>query len=397
MKRLFPILSIFVFFTLISIIIFLKIRNYNFNLSSLILIWKGFAHLNPSYIPSGFVILDEGGYDGQFFFFLAKYFYNFGDLNFPILDSFFFRFHRLGLSWIVGSFGSIFGWQYYPHIALILLLSFHILSSLTLYSLLTEELKYLFYYYLFSPFSILSTTLLVSDSLMVSFCIISLAFFMFGKNFFHLIAASLYMFFALLIKEAAIFTFAPLILFFLFKKNYRMLAYSIPPLLIYLLFYFISQNISFPHLGTYPLQFKDMVDFPLFGFIKSFEGYDPFNWKHWIQNFGKVFLFIIYALLIFNLFNLFRSFKQRNWKLATLLTPLLPILLLITISEQGYWRNFDNLARMFSLTIPIVIIAKSYSKDYKDYGFLNATFILTGIILFRILFITKSMSFTISP
>ncbi len=240
MKRLFPILSIFVFLVLISIIIFLRIRNYDFNLSSLILIWKGFADLNPSYIPSGFIIFEEGGYDGQFFFLLAKYLYSVGDVNFPILDSFFFRFHRLGLSWIVGSFGSIFGWQFYPHIALILLLSFHILSSLTLYSLLTEEFKYLFYYYLFSPFSILSATLLVSDSLMVSFCIISLAFFMFGKNLFHLMAASLFMFFALLVKEAAIFAFAPLILFFLFRKNYRILAFSIPPLVIYLLFYLVS-------------------------------------------------------------------------------------------------------------------------------------------------------------
>jgi hypothetical protein len=68
-----------------------------------------------------------------------------------------------------------------------------------------------------------------------------------------------------------------------------MLAYSIPPLLIYLLFYFISQNISFPHLGTYPLQFKDMVDFPLFGFIKSFEGYDPFNWNIGFKILAKCF------------------------------------------------------------------------------------------------------------
>ena len=91
-----------------------------------------------------------------------------------------------------------------------------------------------------------------------------------------------------------------------------------------------------------------------------------------------------------------KAIQQKNWNLVLVLLPLLPLLAVMTIAEEGYWRNFDNLARMFVLTIPIVIFAKQIHNEYKDFGFLAASSVLMGFILIRILFITKQMTFFIS-
>jgi hypothetical protein len=139
-----------------------------------------------------------------------------------------------------------------------------------------------------------------------------------------------------------------------------------------------------------------MVDFPLFGFVKSFQGFAIFEIRSWIQNSAKIFLFILYMILLVNLSQLYKAFQEKNWNLVFVMLPLLPLLSVMTIAEEGYWRNFDNLARMFVLTIPLVIFAKELKEDYKDFGFLPATAILTGFIFIRIVFITKQMTYAIT-
>jgi hypothetical protein len=396
MKKLFPILSIFAFLMILAITIYAKIVNYELNLSSLINIWEGFARLNPDYIPKDFVVYKDGGYDGQFFYILAQFLYNDGSLEFPIVDSFYFRFHRLGLSMVVGSLANIIGWKFYAIICLAMIAFFHVLSSLTMYSILSTKNKFLFLFYLFSAFSILSTHLLVSDSLLVSFCIISLSLLILENGILAIIAGSVYMLLALFVRETSVFVFAPLFLYFLLNKNWKKFIAIMIPLSIYLCFYFYSRSIPIPEPGTLPLKFIDMVDFPLFGFVKSFQGFAIFEIRSWIQNSAKIFLFILYMILLVNLSQLYKAFQEKNWNLVFVMLPLLPLLSVMTIAEEGYWRNFDNLARMFVLTIPLVIFAKELKEDYKDFGFLPATAILTGFIFIRIVFITKQMTYAIT-
>lgn len=396
MKKLFPILSIFAFLMILAITIYAKVQNYDLNLSSLINIWEGFANLNPQYIPSGFVIYKDGGYDGQFFFLLSQFLFNDGSLEFPVLDSFYFRFHRLGLSLVVGSLAHLIGWKFYVIACLSILTFFHILSSLTMYSLLSDKNKKLFLFYLFSAFSFLSTQLLVSDSLLVSFCIISLTLLLFHKSFLTIFLGAVYMLLALFVRETSIFIFGPLLIYFILNRNWKKLTAVLIPLSIYLGFYFYTRSLSIPEPGTLPLKFQDMIDFPLFGFVKSFQGFLIFEIRSWVQNFAKIFLFILYIILILNLTQMRKAIQQKNWNLVLVLLPLLPLLAVMTIAEEGYWRNFDNLARMFVLTIPIVIFAKQIHNEYKDFGFLAASSVLMGFILIRILFITKQMTFFIS-
>ena len=143
LNKLRPIYLICGYLLLLLILTYFKIQPYNYNLSSLIGLWKGFVELNPSLIDKAFVVYNDGGYDGQFFYLIAKSLFTEGLNSFPIMDSFFIRFNRIGLSLLAGSLSGIFGFDSYPIITLGLLTLFHIYSFKLLFGILDTELKYL--------------------------------------------------------------------------------------------------------------------------------------------------------------------------------------------------------------------------------------------------------------
>ncbi len=94
-----------------------------------------------------------------------------------ILDSYYFRLHRIGLSFISGFLSSLFGFQYYPALTLGLLVFTFLVSFFCLYTILPDKNKVLALVYLFSPYSLNSNLLLVADSLFVSLAIIGYYFY----------------------------------------------------------------------------------------------------------------------------------------------------------------------------------------------------------------------------
>ena len=56
-------ITIYIF--LLLCLVFFKTKSYEFNISSLIGIWKGFAELNLTLIEKGFIVYNDGGYDGH--------------------------------------------------------------------------------------------------------------------------------------------------------------------------------------------------------------------------------------------------------------------------------------------------------------------------------------------
>ncbi|MCC5813468.1 MAG: hypothetical protein JJT78_01820 [Leptospira sp.] len=414
MKKLFPILSSTGFIIFLGILVVLKIRFYDGNLSALIGIWQGFHELNPGYIPAGFVVFQEGGYDGQFFFLLSRYIFESENLPFPILDSFYFRFHRLGLSLLTGYPLSTIGFEYYAGFTLALLTIIHIISFHMMHSALPDKKKYLSLFYLFNPYSILGILLLVSDPLLISLGLISsLIIFPIDKLNFKtsglLILAMLLFSLSLLVRETSLFLIAPIMIFSLAYKQYFKIPFLLPPLAIYLGFLIFTQGWKVPNPGTLPLRFLDMIDYPLFGFLKSWEFSELTSnvsmavaMKQILRESVKFLLFFIYLSLCMNIINIYSQWKKHHninrevLGLTVLMIPVLATLGVITIAEQGYWRSFDNLARMFTITTPIIIIAKAKWEGYRDYGFLYLSVALTVFLLIRVGFITKAMGFFIA-
>ncbi|TGM45564.1 AZOBR_p60025 family cell surface glycopolymer formation protein [Leptospira vanthielii] len=373
-----------VFFLLgVGGLIYCKTAPYEHSLSALIGIWEGFYEINPNLVDSNFVIYTSGGYDGQFFYFLAKDLFVGGDWDL-IVDSYHFRFHRMGLSLFVGAVSKVVGFSHYPLVTLLFLFLTFSVSVFCLYSLLPERKKWFVVFYLFSPFSLNANLLLVADSLFVSFGIIAFYFF---KNKKDLLAV---FFFLLMVitRELGVLFLVPIVFKALFGKRWRkMVLYSLPGIAFLCL---VGYGLIHPpnHLGTNPLGFRDMTDLPLFGFFKSFQEGGSFQFK--LKEFPKILFFIsLIALSVVSIQSLKESFSRN----IDLLFPIFGSLFVILIAEQGYWRSFDNLSRMFTLILPFSLLLEGALKRPFLRLFLGISITLFVFLIIRILWITPTKEF----
>lgn len=367
-------------------LIYFKTAPYEHSLSALIGIWEGFYEINPNLVDPQFVIYKSGGYDGQFFYFLAKDLFVGGDWDL-IVDSYHFRFHRMGLSLFVGAVSNAVGFSNYPLVTLLFLFLTFSASVFCLYSLLPESKKWFIVFYLFSPYSLNANLLLVADSLFVSFGIIAFYFFKNKKN-------NLAVFFFLLMvitRELGVLFLIPIVYMALLEKRGKeVFLYSLPGVaFLCLVVYGWIQPPN--HLGTNPLGFRDMTDFPLFGFFKSF--YDSGSFQFKLKEFPKILFFISFiALSVVSLQSLKESFSNN----MPLLIPIFGSLFVILIAEEGYWRSFDNLSRMFTLILPFSLLLEGVLKRPFLRLFLGISITLFLFLIIRILWITPTKEFFLS-
>ncbi|MGE8722916.1 AZOBR_p60025 family cell surface glycopolymer formation protein [Leptospira terpstrae] len=376
------------FFFLLGVggLIYFKTAPYEHSLSALIGIWEGFYEINPNLVDSQFVIYKSGGYDGQFFYFLAKDLFVGGDWDL-IVDSYHFRFHRMGLSLFVGAVSHAVGFYNYPLVTLLFLFLTFSASVFCLYSLLPETKKWFIVFYIFSPYSLNANLLLVADSLFVSFGIIAFYFFKNKKDL-----LSVFFFLLMVItRELGVLFLIPIVYKALLEKRGReVFLYSLPGVaFLCLVVYGWIQPPN--HLGTNPLGFRDMTDFPLFGFFKSF--YDAGSFQFKLKEFPKIFFFISFiALSVVSLQSLKESFSNN----IPLLIPIFGSLLVILIAEEGYWRSFDNLSRMFTLILPFSLLLEGALKRPFLRLFLGISITLFLFLIIRILWITPTKEFFLS-
>ncbi len=393
----FPIL-LFCFCLLFLSLVLWKIHPYQNATSSLIGIWEGFAEINPNIAEPGDVIYKDGGYDGQFFYYLAKSM--FADLEWDVIvDSYYFRLHRIGFTLLVGLPASIIGFSNYATIGLSISLFLFLTSVLCLYQLLPKEHRYLTVFYLFSPYSLNSHLLLVADGVFTSLFIITI--FLLEKQY-HLIVILLVATLTVFTRELGIILLIPIVISNFSLKDYKFAVLYSFPILLFISFLIWTRSSIPNHLGTNPLGFGDMIDYPLFGFVKSFFDNGIFHLSP--KESTKLLLFLQASLLIAFFSNSFlnksisiKDIFSNSKNTGILLLPILASLSILLIAEQGYWRSFDNLSRMFTLSVPLVILLKSrVNSKLLDY-FLYLSLILFFFLVLRILFITQIKDFYISP
>nr|WP_210414268.1 hypothetical protein [Leptospira levettii] len=373
------------FFFIVGVlgIIQFKISPYNHSLSALIGIWEGFYEINPNLVDPNFVVYKSGGYDGQFFYLLAKDLFNDSDWNL-IVDSFYFRYHRIGLSLISGFVSHLLGSEHYPLIILTILFSTFLFSVYCLYDLLPEKSKWLVLFYILSPYSLNSNLLLVADSFFVSLAIISYYFFT-KKN---LTLSFLFFLITVFTRELGVLFLAPIVLGALYQRQWKQVILFSLPGILFLGFLYSGWKNSPNHLGTNPLGFKDMTDFPLFGFVKSFFDQNQFQFK--LKEFPKLLFLVSFLSMIMISISSIKNSLQKD---LNLLVPILGSLLVIAIAEEGYWRSFDNLSRMFTLILPFSLLLEGVTKKPSFKIFLITSLTLFFFLLVRIFFITPTKEY----
>lgn len=369
---------LFLFILGVTGLVYIKTEPYGNSLSALIGIWEGFYEINPNLVDSKFVIYRSGGYDGQFFYLLAKDL--FAESNWDlIVDSFYFRYHRIGLSFTTGILSLLFGSEHYPILTLILLFTTFLFSVYCLYELLPKHSKWLALFYIFSPYSLNANLLLVADSFFVSLAIIAYYFYSKENHLFSF----LFFLFTVFTRELGILFLAPIVFEFLRTKHWKLgFVYSTPGIL-FIGFMFYGWVSTPNHLGTNPLGFRDMTDYPLFGFVKSFLENGSFQFK-WKEAPKLLFLLSFIAMVGVSISSIRKSFLKD----LEVLLPILGSLFVIAIAEQGYWRSFDNLSRMFTLILPFSLLLKEGQKNLGFKIFLGSSLLLFFFLLIRIVFIT---------
>ncbi|WP_244594493.1 AZOBR_p60025 family cell surface glycopolymer formation protein [Leptospira ryugenii] len=379
--------SLLLFLLISGFAIKAKIEPYQYQLSSLIGIWDGFAEVNPELINQGFVVFKDGGYDGQFFYLIAKSIFQENHWGL-VVDSYFFRMHRLGLSLAIGLPSYLFGFSYYPQIAICVLWIAFLYSFFCLYQLLPDR-KYLALFYLFSPFTLNSNLLLVADGFFTSLSIISLYLLRKDRPIFILL---FFLTLTVVTRELGI-TLLPCYFFYLYNKEKKTHAFSMFfPILVFISLLICLRLFPPTHLGTNPLDFKDMTDLPLFGFIKSFFDSGTFHFQ--LKESPKfIFLLMLLLLSLFFILNLKRIITEIDAQLVIILAPILVSLGVIFIAEEGYWRSFDNLSRMFTWCLPNVILLLERIRSKWLSAFLFCSSSLFLFLLIRILFITPNKEF----
>ncbi|MDX1961146.1 MAG: hypothetical protein SFU98_21430 [Leptospiraceae bacterium] len=361
------IFNIIVFLIFFSILVLIKIKHYNYNITSLIGFSDEVNRLNPNYIERNSIIFKNSGYDGQFFYLTSKFLFSSEITELPILDSFKVRFRRIGYPLVTGPILNLIGFQHYTVVSLIILTCLHFYSSYLL-KLLCKNNLYLIHFY--SPFVIISNLLLLADTILVSLFIITISL---SKKIeitrgFKISSIFIITLISIcLTKETGIFLLV--ILFISDKYRTKNFLLYFLPLIIFVMFYLYVGQLNKISISINPLEFTDLIDYPLFGFIKSFSYIDLKNSRDIAKTFGNLILVSLLFSIILQIINNRLDISNRLILSYFIIT--------ILLAEVGYWLNYENIARFFTLTTPIVILNKSYSVKYRT--FLYFVFILLSL------------------
>ncbi len=366
-------------------------KKYNYNPTSMINFGMEFAVQNKEKMPDGAVVIlgnkdDLGaGYDGQIFYFYSRTISEW-NMDWPKGFDESYRAPRIGYPLLVGVIGffgknaSIFG-MYFVNISLFLI------SYILLRRMLDEDKKILSIFYLLSPFSLGSYAVLVSDSVMVSLVIIAYYFYLEEENLYFVLVASL----AILCKEPALFLFFPLGVKTILEKRIPK-ALLVLSILIIPIMWHVYLKVTFPNWRA-----TRLTDFilPLEGIITYSKSIaqtlnTTTDYKELARLLSR---FPLLVLLVTGLGILFTGNIKRGIEFR--LGIALVFFMVSTASYYHFWSVYENVSRMFTISIPLFILLKNEEEDTKTGMYFFLSFLILILFLVKVTLIQKAQGYTI--
>lgn len=366
-------------------------KKYDFHPSSMVNFGKEFADLNSKEVPTGAVVLKgyEGdlgaGYDGQIFYYYSRTISNFSN-NWPTGFDESYRAPRIGYPFLISIFGllgkdsAIFGMYF-------LNLSLFILSVFALRDILEDKWKPLAILYLLSPFSLGSYSVLVSDSVMVSLVVLAYYFYLKQRYLAFVLLSSL----AILTKEPSLFLFFPLGISALFQKDWKKI-FLVSSILLLPALWYIYLKITFPNWR--PSRLTDFI-LPLEGILSYLKeilaGIEQGKGGKDILRLLSRFPLLI--LLVVGLFVTFTgSFKKGYvFRIGLLFT----FFMIGVASHYHFWSVYDNVSRMFTISIPLAILLKQEDENSKVEYYLYFSLLVLFLFLVKVILIQKAQPYSL--
>ena len=379
-------------FALVYIVVTTSLwKKYNYNPTSMINFGMEFAIQNKEKMPDGAVVImgskdDLGaGYDGQIFYFYSRTISEL-NMNWPKGFDESYRAPRIGYPLLVGIIGflgktaSVYG-MYFVNLSLFLL------SYILLRRILDEDKKIFSLFYLLSPFSLGSYAVLVSDSVMVSLVIIAYYFYLEEENMYFVLVASL----AILCKEPALFLFFPLGVKAILEKRVPKALLIVSVLAIPIMWH-LYLKVTFPNWRA-----TRLTDFilPLEGIITYSKSIlasvgTTTDYKELARLLSR---FPLLVLLVTGTAILFTGNIKRGIEFR--LGIALVFFMVSTASFYHFWSVYENVSRMFTLSIPLFILLKNEEEDTKTGSYFFLTFIILILFLVKVIAIQKAQGYTI--
>ena len=379
-------------FALVYIVVTTSLwKKYNYNPTSMINFGMEFAIQNKEKMPDGAVVImgskdDLGaGYDGQIFYFYSRTISEL-NMNWPKGFDESYRAPRIGYPLLVGIIGflgktaSVYG-MYFVNLSLFLL------SYILLRRILDEDKKIFSLFYLLSPFSLGSYAVLVSDSVMVSLVIIAYYFYLEEENLYFVLVASL----AILCKEPALFLFFPLGVKAILEKRVPKALLIVSVLAIPIMWH-VYLKVTFPNWKA-----TRLMDFilPLEGIITYSKSIlasvgTTTDYKELARLLSR---FPLLVLLVTGIAILFTGNIKRGIEFR--LGIALVFFMVSTASFYHFWSVYENVSRMFTLSIPLFILLKNEEEDTKTGSYFFLTFIILILFLVKVIAIQKAQGYTI--
>lgn len=358
-----------------------SIKPYGYNLSSMIRISQNEKEgVAKEYFQKGMVIFDEGGYDGQFYYYVA-------------MDPFLER----------GYFKNAYRQQriLYPLMARLLAFGKENLLPYTLYIVnlmaLAVGMSFLILilrryslhpawslFYGLSPPSIMTIQYDLPSPVSISLIIAAIYFYTNKK----IISTAIFMAFAFLTREDSIMVLIPLLIYD-YQDNRRIkriaiLAGCLAPFFLWQLFVAVK-------LGDAPMATSaEVVSFIPFsgivGYIKTIEFGDFKQIGRQISTLVVFFYFAVLSIIIVK-----KVVKTRH--LFYYVVAAYCLLAVFTLPSQ--WDNYNGLLRMFYGLFPFLILSYSLEKDRLVKGGIYFTGVLSFFTVIRILFVSPVYTFRI--
>ncbi|MCB1193231.1 MAG: EpsG family protein [Leptospiraceae bacterium] len=379
----------FVFVLAYLLTTFVIWKKYDFNPTCMVNFGQEFAKQNPQDMPKGAVVITgyEGdlgnGYDGQIFYFYSRTISNL-TTSWPKGFDESYRAPRIGYPFLVAIFGlfgkyaAIFG-MYFLNIALFGF-SFWVLRKML------GEYQYLSWFYLLSPFSLGSYTVLVSDSVMVSLVIISYYFYTKDKFWAFIPIASI----AVLTKEPALFFYFPLGLKNLLNKDFRK-SLVVVFILVIPAFWYLYLKLTFPHWR--PTRLTDFI-LPLEGittYLQTlYNSLDGSNWKDLARAGSRIPLLLLFVVGIITTLT-GKIQVGYVYRVGLLFT----FFMVGVASYYHFWSVYENVSRMFTISIPLLILLKKEDTTVKTSVYFILCLLIFALFLVKVVLIQKVQGFTI--
>lgn len=394
------------FYSLLYVILYLSAafaaaKPYDWNLTSLIHFGHDYTDLNGDYTPEGAVVFTGNetyggnGYDGQIFYYYARTL--FVKNVWPSGFNRAYRAPRIGYPFIAGifsvfgSYGTVFG----MFVVQILL---GLAGTFALYKLLSQNLRFLLIFYIFSPFSLQSYLLLVSDAVMVSLVLCGYYFYSLLDNdrfeFKNILFSFSFFSLAVLTKEPALFFLFPLGLNAVYDRNWKksllMIAILLPMIFwqIYLrqvhgmLPAGVLQIFLSPFSGIYGLllsTFQMIGDFLKMPSLSMLIGI----FKHSVK--------WLLVLMIAGAVPLLMKGNRLNFPFRFAASL---ILMSVLFADYYYfWGIYENISRMFTLLVPSVILLLQSRGKFEGRMFFSTLSLLSLFVLLRVLFMNPAFPY----